>query len=86
MKAQRVKWGTAIFFNLSTLWVGIRVGVGSQLHASAALPPGKRAGTHCVQEDGRAPGPAQVDAENLSPTGIRSLDHPARIKSLYRPS
>ena len=35
-----------------------------------------------VQEAGWAPGPA--GAENLPPTGIRSLDRPARSQSLYR--
>ena len=31
-----------------------------------------------------APGPVQMGAENLAPTGIRSLDHPARNELLYR--
>ena len=37
-----------------------------------------------VQEDGWAPGPVWTGAENLAPTGIRSLDRPARSQSLYR--
>jgi hypothetical protein len=37
-----------------------------------------------VQEAGRAPGPVWTGAENLAPTGIRSLDLPARRESLYR--
>ena len=38
-----------------------------------------------VQEAGWAPGPVWTGAENLvPPTGIRSLDRPARSESLYR--
>ena len=37
-----------------------------------------------VQEAGWAPGPVWTGAENLSPTGIRSPDRPARSQSLYR--
>ena len=37
-----------------------------------------------VQEAGRAPGPIWPDAENLSPTGIRFPDRPARSEYLYR--
>ena len=37
-----------------------------------------------VQEAGWAPGPVWIGAENLAPTRIRSLDHPARSQSLYR--
>ena len=37
-----------------------------------------------VQEAGWAPGLVWMGAENLAPTGIRSLDRPARSKSLYR--
>jgi hypothetical protein len=36
-----------------------------------------------VQEAGWAPGPVSTGAENLAPTGIRSLDRPARSQSLY---
>jgi hypothetical protein len=36
-----------------------------------------------VQEAGWAPGPVWTGAENLVPTGIRSLDRPARSQSLY---
>jgi hypothetical protein len=59
------------------------MGVGGQLHAPAALPPGKRPGTQCI---GGWVGPrASLDgAKNLAPTGIRSQDRPARSKSLYR--
>jgi hypothetical protein len=37
-----------------------------------------------VQEAGWAPGPACTCAKNLTPTGIRSPDRPARSQSLYR--
>ena len=37
-----------------------------------------------LQEAGWAPGSVWTGAENLSPTGIRSLDRPARSQSLYR--
>ena len=37
-----------------------------------------------VQEAGWTPGPFWTGAENLAPTGIRSLDRPARSQSLYR--
>ena len=36
-----------------------------------------------VQEAGWAPGPFWTGAENLAPTGIRSLDRPAHSQSLY---
>ena len=39
-----------------------------------------------VSEVGWAPGPGWTGAVNLSPTGIRSPDRPARSESLYRPS
>jgi hypothetical protein len=37
-----------------------------------------------VQDAGWAPEPVWTGAENLSPTGIRSPDRPARSQSLYR--
>ena len=37
-----------------------------------------------VQEAGWAPGPVWTVAENLTRTGIRSSDRPARSQSLYR--
>jgi len=37
-----------------------------------------------AQEAGWAPGPVWTGAENLAPTGIRSLDCPARSQSLYQ--
>jgi hypothetical protein len=57
--------------------------MGGQLHAPAALPPGKRPGTHCTG-GWVGPGPVWTAAEILAPTGIRSQDRPARSESLYR--
>ena len=37
-----------------------------------------------VQDDGWVPEPVWMGAENLAPTGIRSLDRPARSESPYR--
>jgi hypothetical protein len=54
--------------------------VDGQLHAPAALPPGKKLGTHCIG----ALGPVWTAAENLAPTGIRSPDRPTSSESLYR--
>jgi hypothetical protein len=55
------------------------MGVGGQLHTPAALPPGKRPGTHCT---GDWVGP-RAGLEGC-PTEIRSPDRPARSESLYR--
>ena len=62
-------------------------GVDGQCHAPAALPSGKRPGSHLVatlQEAGWAPGPVWIGAENLASTGIPFPDRPARSESLYR--
>ena len=56
------------------------MGVGGQSHAPAVLCPGTRRDTHCT---GGWVGP-RAGAVNLDPTGIRSPDHPARSKALYR--
>jgi hypothetical protein len=58
--------------------------VGGQKHTSAPLLPGKDLLPILVQEAGWAPGPVWTSAENLIPTGIRSLDHPTRSEPLYR--
>jgi hypothetical protein len=58
------------------------MGVGGQLHAPAALPPGKRPGTHFIG-GWLDPGPVWMAVKNLAPTGIRSPDRPAHSKSLY---
>jgi hypothetical protein len=49
-------------------------------YTPAALPPEKRR----YQSYRRLCGPVWTGAENLIPTGIRSLYCPARIESLYR--
>ena len=58
-------------------------GEGPASRPGRSLPPGKDP-VPIVQEAGRAPGPVWTGAENLSPTGIRSPDRPARSQSLYR--
>jgi hypothetical protein len=60
-----------------------QVGVDSQCHALAVLPPGKRLRT-IEQEAGWAPATMWTSAENLNPIGIRSPDGPSRSESLYR--
>ena len=57
--------------------------MGCQRHSLVALPLGKRPGTHCV-EGWVDPGPVWISVENLTPIGIRSPDHPAHSKLLYR--
>ena len=59
------------------------MGVGGQHYAPAALPPGKRPGTHFI---GGWVGPrVGVDGcGKLARTGIRSPDRPVRSESLYR--
>ena len=54
-----------------------------QRHAPATLYPGKDP-VPIVQKAGWAPGLVWTGAENLSATGIRSPDRPARRQSLYR--
>jgi hypothetical protein len=48
------------------------------------LYPRERDPIPTVQEAGWALGPVWTAAENLTPTGIRSPDRPARSESLYR--
>ena len=59
------------------------MGVGSQRHTLAALPSGKRPGSHST---GGYVGPrADMDGCGKYPLmGIRSPDRPVRSKSLYR--
>jgi hypothetical protein len=45
------------------------MGMGGQLHAPAALPPGKIPGTHCIG-GWVGPGAGLAAAKNLSATGI----------------
>ena len=50
-------------------------------HAPAALPPGRRL-VFIVQDFGWAPESVWTGVENLTATGIRSPDRPARSESL----
>ena len=59
------------------------MGVSGHRHAPAAFTPGKDP-VPIVQEAGWAPGPVWIGAKNLTPTGIRSPDRPARSELLYR--
>jgi len=59
------------------------MGVGGQPHAPAASTHGKDP-VAIIQEAGWAPGPVWIGAENLTPTGVRSPDRPARSQSLYQ--
>jgi len=54
-----------------------------QCHGLAALPPGKRPGTHCT-EDWVGPRAGLDGCGKSHLTGIRSPDRPARNESLYR--
>jgi len=62
------------------------MGVGGQLHTSAALPPGKRPGTHCIGgwvdmcRSGQVP--VCTGAENFAYKEIRDPDRPVRIQFL----
>jgi hypothetical protein len=58
-------------------------GVRGQRHAPAVLYPGKDP-VPIVQLAGWTPGPLWTGAENLTATGIRSPDRPARSQSLYQ--
>jgi hypothetical protein len=57
--------------------------VRGQRHAPAAVYPGKDP-EPIVQESGWALGPVWTGVENITPTGFRSPDRPARNQSLYR--
>jgi hypothetical protein len=59
------------------------MGVRGQRHAPSAPYPGKDP-VPIVQETGWTSGPVWTGAENLTHTGIRSEDRPARRHSLYR--
>jgi len=58
-------------------------GEGSASRPGRSLPHGKDP-VPIVQEAGCASGPVWTGVENLTPTGIRSPDRPARSQSLYR--
>jgi hypothetical protein len=58
-------------------------GVGGQRHASTALRPRKRHGTHCI-ERWVVPRTGMSGSGKSSSTGIRSPDRPSRSQLLYR--
>jgi hypothetical protein len=60
-----------------------RRGWGVSVTPQPLFTPGKGP-VPIVQEAGWAPGPVWTGAENLPPTGIRTLDNPACSQSLYR--
>ena len=62
---------------------GTRRGWGVSVTPRPLFTPGKDP-VPVVQEAGWATGPGLTDAENLTPTGIRSPDRPAHSQSLYR--
>jgi hypothetical protein len=57
--------------------------VGCQRHTPAALPLGKRRGTHCIG-CWVGPGAGLDGCRKFARTGIRSPDRPANSESLYR--
>jgi hypothetical protein len=73
-QAQRVDRGIALPFRD----LGARMGCVVSRFTSAKDP------APIVQEAGWASGPVWTCAKNLTPTGIRSPDGPARSQSLYR--
>jgi len=77
--AHRGSRGIALFFHDH----GTRRGWGISVTPRSLFTPEKDP-VPIVQEAGWAPGPVWTGAENLSPTGIRSPDRPARSQSPYR--
>ena len=77
--AQRGSRGIALPFNDH----GTRRGWGVSVTPRPFLTPRKDP-VPIVQEAGWAPGPVRTGVENLSTTGIRSLDCPALSQSQYR--
>jgi hypothetical protein len=65
------------FFNIGTRWGGWSTPRPGRFTPGIAAVP-------FVQEAGWAPEPVCTGAENLSSTGFRSPDRPARSESLYR--
>ena len=65
------------------LYHGTRRGWGVRFTPRPLFTPGNDP-VPIVQGAGWAPGPVWTGAENLTPTGIRSPDRPARSQSLYR--
>ena len=77
-KAHRGSRGIALLF----LDHGTRRGWKVSITPRSLFTPGKDP-VPIVQEAGWAPGLVWTGAENLAPTGIQSLDRPARSQSLY---
>jgi len=77
--ARRGSRGIALLF----LDHGIRRGWGVSVTPRPLFAPGKDP-IPIVQEAEWAQGPVWTGTENLAPTGIRSLDRPARSQSLYQ--
>jgi len=73
-----IDWTCFFFFDLGT-----RRGWGVSVTSRPHLTPGKDP-VPLVQEAGWASGPVWTGAENLAPTGIRSLDCPACRQSFYQ--
>ena len=58
--------------------------MGVQRHAPAALPPGKRPGTHCTGGCvGLGAGLNLYGKSRPPPTGVQTADRPARSESVY---
>ena len=70
------------------------MGVGSQRHASAALPPGRRPGTHCtggwmgpragLDGCGKSRLPPGFDPRTVQPIGSRYTDYVIPLRQLKR--
>ena len=78
MKAKTRSTVKIILFNLGARWKCVDNATLRSLYLREREP------VPIVQEAGWAPLPVWTGAENLSPTGIRSPDSPARSESLYR--
>ena len=73
------------FIDLLFLDHGTRRGWGVSVTPRPLFTPGKTPyPLYSLKEAGWAPGPVWTGAENLVPTGIRSLDRPSRSELLYR--
>jgi len=77
--AHRGSRGIALLFHDH----GTRRGWGVSITPGLLFTPGKDP-VPIIQEAGWAPGLVWTGVENLTPTGFRSPDRPARSQSLYR--
>jgi hypothetical protein len=66
------------FFNFGARWGYVVNEIPQLLYPREIYP------VPIVQEAGWVPGPVWKNAENLTPTGIRSPDRPAHCESLYQ--